>query len=372
MNLELVTKIADAVLYEGYILYPYRASAVKNQHRFNFGALVPRAYSEHQGGSEAWTMRTECLIEGDQPTIDVRVRFLHLVSREVFRLLATDRGDTDDGARRFEPVPSLKVAGSVYQSWQEAVEREVAGDQLRLADLFASPRKIEFAFEAEETSEMLREADATVGKLVRRQHSVQGIVTVAAEPQPHGLTKISVEVENTTKPREGVTEGLSDPHPGDVPRRTSRVLDTSTISSRDEALLRSLASTHTLLGVCDGQFISLLDPPESFAEMAVACNNVGTWPVLVGHQGQRDTMLSSPIILYDYPQVAPESDGDFFDAMEIDEMLALRVMTLTDDEKREMQNLDDRARQILERTEALPPEQWQKLHGAIRGLKTIS
>ena len=79
----------------------------------------------------------------------------------------------------------------------------------------------------------------------------------------------------------------------------------------------------------------------------------------------------SPIILYDYPQVAEESPGDFFDGTEIDEMLALRVMTLTDEEKREMRGADERARQILERTEMLPPEQFMKLHGALRGLRPV-
>ena len=79
-------------------------------------------------------------------------------------------------------------------------------------------------------------------------------------------------------------------------------------------------------------------------------------------------MLSSPIILYDYPQIAPESAGDLFDGTEIDEILALRILTLTEDEKREMRDGDERARQILERTEALPEEQFLKLHGVLRGM----
>ena len=79
-------------------------------------------------------------------------------------------------------------------------------------------------------------------------------------------------------------------------------------------------------------------------------------------------MLSSPIILYDYPQVAPESPGDLFDGAEIDEILSLRILTLTDEEKAEMRRSDDRARRILERTETLPPEHFMKLHGTLRGL----
>ena len=83
-------------------------------------------------------------------------------------------------------------------------------------------------------------------------------------------------------------------------------------------------------------------------------------------------MLSSPIILYDYPQIAPESPGDLFDATEIDEILTLRILTLTEDEKRAMSDVDDRARALLERTESLAREQLMGLHGTIRGLRPIS
>jgi len=101
------------------------------------------------------------------------------------------------------------------------------------------------------------------------------------------------------------------------------------------------------------------------------CQNLRTWPVLVGDEGEHDAMLSSPIILYDYPQIAPESPGPLFDGSEIDEILTLRIMTLTDEEKEQMRQ-DERTRQILERTEALTPEQFMKLHGTIRELRTMS
>ena len=133
--------------------------------------------------------------------------------------------------------------------------------------------------------------------------------------------------------------------------------------------MRSFVSTHTILDVRDGEFVSLLDPPEAFREAAAGCSNVGTYPVLIGAEGSRDCMLSSPIILYDYPQIAPESAGNLFDGTEIDEILTLRIMTLTDEEKHEMRGADDRARQILERTEALPLEQLMKMHGAMRSVK---
>src|ERR1700735_5436632 len=87
MNLATVDKIAKAVLYEGYLLYPYRPSSVKNQQRWNFGVLCPQSYSEAQNGTEAWIMQTECLVEGGLLTgLEIRVRFLQLVARTVGEL----------------------------------------------------------------------------------------------------------------------------------------------------------------------------------------------------------------------------------------------------------------------------------------------
>ena len=135
--------------------------------------------------------------------------------------------------------------------------------------------------------------------------------------------------------------------------------------------MRSLVSTHTILNIRQGEFVSLLDPPEAYREEAAHCKNLGTWPVLAGEEGSKDTLLSSPIILYDYPQIAPESGGDYYDGTEMDEMLALRVLTLTEQEKQEMRNGDPRARLILERTESLSQEHLMKVHGAIRGLRQL-
>ena len=63
VNLDQVEKIAEAVLYEGYMLYPYRPSSVKNQQRWNFGVLYPPSYCDGQTGSEASAMQTECLLK---------------------------------------------------------------------------------------------------------------------------------------------------------------------------------------------------------------------------------------------------------------------------------------------------------------------
>ncbi len=88
----------------------------------------------------------------------------------------------------------------------------------------------------------------------------------------------------------------------------------------------------------------MIDPPEPFERTGRGLSqHRRAWPVLVGEPGETDTMLSAPIILYDYPQIAPESPGDLFDSTEIDEILTLRILTLTDEEKRAMAAVDDRA-----------------------------
>ena len=202
------------------------------------------------------------------------------------------------------------------------------------------------AFEGGRRWELLREPSGNlVGVLIREHQSIKGVVEVAAAEVEHGLFRLTIRTMNLTPVAQEGPLG------------------------RDEALLRSFVSTHAILGLEQGEFVSLMDPPEHWREAASACRNVGAWPVLVGQEGSKDMMLSSPIILYDYPQVAPESPGDFFDGTEIDEMLTLRIMTLTDDEKGAMSSLDERAGALLARTEAMAREELLGLHGTVRGLR---
>lgn len=348
MSLSLVEKIANAVLYEGYILYPYRPSAVKNQQRWNFGALCPESYSLAQGETEAWSMQTECLVQGGvETTLDVKVRFLHLLTREVCEL----QKPLAELEKSVEPdcpvVASLEVNGKLFQTWQEAVEREVSLPGFNLSETVAQTKRLTFTFPSSDELEPLRDESSgfITGIINRKQQAIEGAVEVAAERVSEGAFKLNVRILNLTP--------LAD----------------AGQKSRDEALMRSLVSTHTILGVREGEFASLLDPPEALREAAAGCHNIGTYPVLAGEEGERGCMLSSPIILYDYPQIAPESAGDLFDGTEIDEILTLRIMTLTDEEKHEMRGADERARQILERTETLPVEQLMKMHGAMKNVK---
>jgi hydrogenase maturation protease len=142
-------------------------------------------------------------------------------------------------------------------------------------------------------------------------------------------------------------------------------------SRRDEALPQSLVSAHLLFGLTGGEFISLLEPSDRYSADAKACTSIGVFPVLAGDEPDRSILLLSPIIMYDYPKTSPESAGDFFDGTEMDEMLTLRVLTLTEDEKQQMRTGDLRARRILERTEALTGEEMLKAHGIVRPTREI-
>ena len=357
MNRELAEKIANAVLYEGYILYPYRPSSVKNRQRWTFGGIYPAAYSQGAGGADACAMQTECLVEAGAGTrIDVRVRFLHVQDRVIGALDPPLPDLPVTGVPAYHPVPALQVGDTVLRTWQEAVEREVVAPDLAVADLLARTHEQAFAYPATGQIEAVRDSVGPgIGVILREQRALAGMVTISAARTDAGPVKLTVRVENRTPWRTP-----------DVPPPTA-----SFGWEREDAVLHAFISTHTVLEVLDGAFISLLDPPAEYKAAAAACSNVGTWPVLVGEAGARDLLLSSPIILYDYPEVAPESPGDLFDGTEIDEILTLRILTMTETEKQEMRQSDPRGRALLERTETLPAEQLMKLHGTLRGIRPL-
>jgi hypothetical protein len=343
MSFDAARAVADTLLYEGYVLYPYRASAKKNQVRFQFGVVAPRAYAESvgtkddedssvSGAAEPWRTRTECLVEpGDDTDVTVLLRFLQLQARMV-------EERTDDG---FRPVAELDASGSHLVSWDEAVEQSVEM-VVSVRALLAGHRTQSFSFPATEEIEDLPGGE---GRVVRRRWPLSGRVVLTAEefPGPYGVVRLRIEVENLSE--------WGDDDPG---------------GARDEALRRSLLSAHSLLGVSSGHFISLLDPPEWARQLVAACDNRHTWPVLMGGA---DVMLSSPIILYDQPEIAAESPGDLYDALEIDEILSLRTMTLTDEEKQEARATDPRAAAIIDRVDTMSAEILSRLHGALRSVE---
>jgi hypothetical protein len=292
-----VDRIAAALLYEGYMLYPYRPSAVKNRQRFNFGIVDP-------AGHDACYMQTECLLRGAAATgLTITARFLHLIDRHT-------------GA----------------ESWQEAGERSVTIECPNVRGLLAEPPVTKFSWPAS-----VRADDG----VTRRQRAIAGALEVSATPCTADATRLRVRLANHTE---------MPPERGD----------------RDERLLHSLVSAHTILTADGGEFVSLLDPPDSLRAEAATCQNVRTWPVMAGDPARRNIMLSSPIIIYDYPALAPESAGDLFDATEIDEILSLRILTMTEDEQREMSRADEHARVLLERTRSLGADDFMNMHGTMR------
>jgi hypothetical protein len=328
-----VEKIAATVLYEGYVLWPYRRSAQKNQKRWTFGGVYPRAYSEAEGGNDPWLMQTQCLVTGEAPIVEVKVRFLHVVERKVGRY-----------AGRLEFVDELRVGGERYLAWEEADEREVVASGLGLADLETPMRAAISVSAGIEEEPLADDGGDVVGALVRSWRSLEGTVEVEAEHLRGGLFRFTVKVMNTA------------PWSG---------------QNREETLEQTFVSTHTILKVEGGEFVSLMDPPKELKRLAEECENVKTWPVLAGEEGDKHTILSSPIILYDYPQIAPESPGDLFDGGEIDQLLTLSILSLTDEEKEEARATDPRAREILDRSESLTEEDLMGLHGTVRGFQTL-
>jgi hypothetical protein len=291
-----VRRIADAVLYEGYLLWPYRHGALKNQRRWTFGGVHPPAWSATHPDDRA-ALRAECLVAGGPDAeVDVTVRFLQPIA-------VAGKGD-------------------------EATEREAAARGLRLGTLADAPARVEIRVAA---------GGADGGRTWR---DLAGVVAVRAWRLRPGVHRLAVRIENTT------------PWTGD---------------GREDALRQTFCSTHAVLTArAGGRFVSLTDPPAELAADAQACENDGLWPVLAGEPGDHTIMLASPIILPDHPQVAPESPGDLFDASEIDQLLVLSILSMTDQEKAAMRAADPRAREILERTEALTPDELTALHGAIR------
>ncbi|MFD5481355.1 hypothetical protein [Streptomyces hawaiiensis] len=336
---EQLSAVADAVLYEGYLLYPYRRSSTKNRVRWQFGVLFPRDWVEADGpvtpgvsgSADSWYQQTECLLRVRQPgsaRVRVRVRYLQMQRKQV-----------EEAGHR--PVESLRTGdGTVHLTFDEALPRECEVE-VPLGELLQDGRTVTVGAAAGEDIEPLPEG---AGRVVRTREEIRAETSVTAERLSDGLCRIRVRTTNTAPA----------PHPG---------------TARDEALRRALIATHTLIGGDGVEFVSLIDPPTDLEAPVRACRNEFTFPVLGGETGNTGhVLLSAPIILPDHPQVAPESPGDLHDAAEIDEILTLRTMLLTDEEKREARATDPRAAAILDRVDTMPQEVFERLHGAVRSL----
>jgi hypothetical protein len=345
-------RVADAICYEGYLLYPYRASAPKNRSRFQFGVLMPPGYLGADP-SERSDCQAECVLDAPADArVTVLARFLQLQRRTV---TVAEPGGGWRGAA------SPLGGGTEYAAWDEAIERE-RRVSAAAAVLLRGPVRRRFRLPAGGSTEDLPAGDLpagaatkgaalapdgrVAGRLTRRTSAIDGSLTVSATPVagPYGALRLRAAVANHTVPA-------------------------TAPASRDAALEHALIAVHLLIAADRGAFVSMTEPPEWAAEAVAGCVNAGTWPVLAGPPECHRLMLSAPVILYDHPEVAPESAGDLFDATEIDEILTLRTLALTDAEKREARSTDPRAAAILDRIEEMPPELLERMHGAIRFLR---
>ncbi len=305
MMFDAAERVADAVLYEGYALYPYRPASTKNRMRWQFGVVAPRA--PHEDG-EPWFSQTECVIDcgaGAPPSgvrVMIRVRFL--------RPMPARTGTVRDIA-----APAAAAPPAI--DWLEGAPHAIDLDPIVIG------------------------GGALSKTTALDVPGVQGRVLIDAR-RVDRFAVLRVRIENGEPWRDDFS------------------------ASRDAMLCHSLVGAHLLLGVEHAAFVSLVEPPPAVGALAAACDNVNTWPVLVGDRARRNLLLSSPIVLYDFPAVAEESPGDLFDATEIDEILSLRIMTLTDEEKQEARDADPRTRAIVDRVDAMAPETLAALHGTMR------
>lgn len=312
--------IADAVLYEGYLLYPYRSSSSKNTSRWQFGVVGPPEASA-AGIGEDDTLAAQFLVDGDA-ALTLTVRFLHLQHRHVER---------DAGGGRFEAVDQLSSGPQSWVTWDEAVACEVPFGPFALADL-TPPRTMAIHIaDAHDTEHV------DGGRLVRTRAALDGELIIAVEPDD-GLRRVSLSVRNTG----------------------------AAAASKDTAIATSLIGTHVIGDVVGGEFVSLLEPPAAASNAVSRCVQHRCFPVLAGRPGEHDLLLISPIILYDHPEIAEQSGGALYDSTEIDEILTLRVMTMTDEEKAQARATDAMAAAIIDRCDSMSPEAMQQLHGILR------
>lgn len=312
--------IADAVLYEGYLLYPYRATSSKNRSRWQFGVVGPPGASD-AGFGEDDTLSAQFLIDGDG-VLTLVVRFLQLQHR---------RAERDAGGGRFEPVNELTSGPQSWLSWDEAVECELTFGPLDAADCTRS-QTLPVTVNAGTDTELV-----DGGRLVRTRRAIRAELSVIGE-HDEGLLRVTTTIRNTG------------------PAATDK----------DTAVATSLIGTHIIAHVEGGEFVSLLEPPETAMGPVSRCVQHRCFPVLAGRPGDKDLLLISPIILYDHPEIAEQSEGALYDSTEIDEILTLRVMTMTAEEKAQARATDPLAAALIDRCDSMSPQDMQQLHGILR------
>jgi hypothetical protein len=238
-------------------------------------------------------------------------------AHSMLRLEAVLRGDPD--ARLQGTVLFLQATGERH----EAGERSLELGPMTLAELARVPVRRTFSFPMDGEDEELR------GRLAMR-----------AELLSPALARVRLCVHNET-------EMAVDPAE----------------ASRGEALRHSLVSTHPLLEVDGGSFVSPLEREGAEGDAALVSEPVNTFPVLLGENDL--AVLGAAIVLPDHPELAPESLGSLFDNTEIEEALLLHVHALSDEEREQISSQDPAVQEMIERAASTTSEDIMNLHGRL-------
>ena len=300
------------MLYEGYVLWPYRRSAAKNAKRWTFGGVFPPRHNAAHPDDRA-AIQAQCLVEGDDA-----------------RSTSASGSSTSSGATCSTP------AGCASTSWSPPARACWRGTRRPSASSGRGAIEIPAGTDVEPLAGGAR-------RVVRSWRGARGRRRGRDGGAARGLSRVTVRVENTT------------PWPG---------------GDRDDALRSTLLDARRPPRR-RGAFVSLTDPPAELADAAAACVNDGVWPVLVGAAASATRCSrrrsSSRTTLGSRPR-APATSST---AGEIDRLLILNMLSLTPDEQDEMRASDPRTREILERCRGLGPDELLPLHGVIREFGAI-
>ena len=334
-NAEYVLEnLTSTLLYEGYSLYPYYRSAVKNQKPIPFGVVFPKQYNEHNEHAHS-IMQTECIVQENDALINIQVRFLHLITIKIFEA-------ENKNKESFQPVYSLNVNNKYYQYGWQTIERKIDAGALLISDLIEE-KTIRFHFDKSEEEEIIDDEHNNIaGKKINFLSAINGTIIIHAVllKDLQNSFKITVQILNNTP------------------------IENANSLTRDDILTQSFLSTHTILNAKNGKFISHQDPDEQYKQVIDKCENPHCYPILIDVD---DTiLLSSPIALYDHPQINPLSSGDLFDSTEIEEALLLHVGMLSEDEQNRIGQTDEKLKAMLNKVNNLTPQELINFHSYLK------
>ncbi|MEP6950700.1 MAG: hypothetical protein ABI863_15550 [Ginsengibacter sp.] len=334
----ILENITRTLLYEGYALYPYHRSAIKNQKPIPFGVVFPQRYNIYNAHAHS-KMQTQCIVTGsDDLTINISMRFLHLKKTELFEKVPAHEAVEDN----FIPVYNLNISDKFYQAGWQTAERKINTGDLQISQLIKNKKVIPVEFDEMYDSKYFYDKSGKAAKQINSISGIKGSVIIEAAPAGNmqNTFRLTVTVINTT-PVENAEQ-----------------------VTRDEVLSQSFLSTHTVLQTRNAVFISHQNPGEKWEETISGCENINTWPILIDESNT--TLLSSPIILYDYPRINPQSLGDLFDSTEIEEALLLHVAVLSDEEKQQIARGDEKLQAMLTRVSQVTPKEMINFHSGLK------